>query len=377
MKNAVFLYSEQLEKYSYPKGCPFKIERTPRLRKTLASMGLLHGHGRREVEPQPAARHMLEIFHTPRYLDALKASENGGWDIDALHMGIGGPDTPVFKGMHDYGALACGATLYGADLLLSGEADIVFNSFGGFHHAGPELAAGFCYINDVAIACLHLAQRGQRVLYLDIDVHHGDGVQNSVYDRKEVMTISMHESGRFLFPGTGFEDEIGEGEGRGFSVNMPLPPRTYNDAFMRCFNEIAIPLINTFDADIFVFELGADGLAGDPLAHLKLTNDVYQRVLEFLLSQHKPLLMTGGGGYNIDNTVRAWSLAWSVATGVHEDAEAMKFGLGGVMLESTDWMGGFHDHDQPVTDEQRRRVDPEIEKTIRKLKDTLFPIHGL
>lgn len=376
-KNAVFLYSERLADYRYPPDCPFKIERTPQLRKTLASMGLLAGQGRREVEPQPAPRSLLEILHTPRYLDALKASENGGWDIDALHMGINGPDTPVFKGMYDYSALACGASITGANMLLTGEADIAFNPCGGLHHAGPELAAGFCYMNDVAIACKYLAEKGQRVLYLDIDVHHGDGVQNAFYNTNQVLTISMHESGRYLFPGTGFEHEIGEGEGRGFSVNMPLPPGTYNAAFMRCFNEIARPLIKSFDADVFVFELGADGLAGDPLAHLKLTNDVYQRVIEFLLSQHKPMLMTGGGGYHIDNTVRAWSLAWNVATGGHKNMEAMHYGLGGVMLESTDWMGGLHDHDLPVTEEQRQRVDPDIDRTIRKLKETVFPLHGL
>ena len=376
-KNAVFLYSEQLENYSYPPSCPFKIERAPELRKTLASMGLLAGSGRQEVATEPATRDMLEMLHTPRYLDALRASENGGWDIDALHMGIGGPDTPVFKGMYDVGALACGATLKGADVLLAEEADIAFNPAGGMHHAFPELAAGFCYINDVAIVCKYLAEKKQRVLYLDIDVHHGDGVQNTFYDRNDVMTISTHESGKYLFPGTGFEHEVGEGIGFGYSVNFPFPPGTYNEAFMKAFHEIVAPLIQAFDGDIIVFELGVDALSGDPLAHLILTNDLYRQVIEFLLAQNKPLLMTGGGGYSVENTIRAWSLAWSVISGGHHDMEAMNLGLGGVMLESTDWAGGFVDRELSVTNEQRRVIEPEIDRIIQSIQENVFPIHGL
>ena len=304
-RKAVFLYSDSLEEYKYPPEIPFKTDRALQVRQTLTSIGLLGGADRKEVGFEPAERAALELLHSPKYLDALLKSGRGEWDISSLAMGIGGPDTPVFATMYEHGALVTGATLTGADLLLSGETAVAFNPSGGLHHAGPEHAAGFCYINDVAIACRYLAQKGKRVLYLDVDVHHGDGVQYACYDRDDVMTISMHESGRFLFPGTGFVDEIGVGKGRGYSVNVPLPPDTYNAAYMKCFEEIAVPLIRAFDGDIIVFELGADALAGDPLAHLKLTNRVYAKVLETLLQLGKPLLMTGGGGYNIENTFGA------------------------------------------------------------------------
>jgi acetoin utilization protein AcuC len=340
-------------------------------------MGLLSGPNSAEVKFQSAGREILASLHTSRYLDALQNSAAGQWDIHALHMGIGGPDTPVFKGMYEYGALACGASVRGAEMLLGGEAEVAFNPAGGLHHAGPEHAAGFCYINDVAIACKYLADKGRKVLYLDIDVHHGDGVQNAFYENNHVLTISMHETGRILFPGTGFENEIGAGDGRGYAVNIPLPPGTYDDAYLTCFNEIVVPLVQVFKPDVFVLELGADALAGDPLAHLKLTNAVYSTILEFLLECEKPLLVTGGGGYHVENTVRAWSLAWSVMTGEHHDNQAMSFGLGGVMLESTDWRGGFQDRELPVSDQQRRSVEPAIAITMKKIKDTVFPIHGL
>ena len=193
------------------------------VRQKLVSMGLLSGPGRREIVPQPAQVDTLSKFHTRPYLDALRAAEGVHMTIDNLRMGIATPDCPVFEGMYEYAALACGATLAGAELILTGEADVAFNPSGGYHHAHPARASGFCYINDVALGCLHLACRAERVLFLDIDAHHCDGVQEAFYDRRDVMTISFHEGGRTLFPGTGFEDEIGIGDGRGYSVNVPLP----------------------------------------------------------------------------------------------------------------------------------------------------------
>jgi acetoin utilization protein AcuC len=375
-RQAVFIHSKQLEKYSYPEGCPFHSERAGKVREILNTMGLLAGKGKREYEPSPAKKDTLKTFHTAKYLNALKKSEKGNWEIEALRMGIGSDDVPIFKGMYEYASLACGASLAGAKLLLSGEADIAFNPSGGYHHAGPELAAGFCYINDVAIACKYLAQQNKRVLFLDVDVHHCDGVQNAFYETDQVMTISLHESGKLLFPGTGFEDEIGEGIGTGYSVNVPLTAGTYDDAYMKVFNEIVRPLTEAYDADIIVLELGADGLAGDPLAHLKLTNNVYTEIIHYLLTLDKPILMTGGGGYNDENCVRAWALAWSVITG-EQDLSDMNLGLGGVMLESTDWMGGLKDRKLAVTKQQEKLVIPAIEKSIAKIKKNVFPIHGL
>jgi len=375
-KKAVFIHSEDLEKYHYPEDCPFKTERAARTRRTLYTLGLLWGETTREVAPVPAPRSVLKKFHSARYLHALKTTQNGKWELDALHMGIGTPDCPVFRGMYDYAVLAAGGTLLGAQLILSGEAEVAFNPSGGFHHAFPEKAAGFCYINDCALACEVLADAGKRVLYLDVDVHNGDGVAYAFYNRSDVMTISLHENPRTLFPGTGFEDEIGEGDGRGYCVNLPLPVGTFDEAYLYAFYEIVPPLIGKFGPDVIVFELGADTLAGDPMAHLQLTNNVYVELINRLLRFDKPILMTGGGGYHVENTVRAWSLAWTILSG-QDLAEGMDAAIGGVMLQSLDWQGGFRDRELPVTNQQREMVLPSLQASIDTLKAKIFPIHGL
>ncbi|GAI90460.1 unnamed protein product, partial [marine sediment metagenome] len=264
---------------------------------------------------------VLKKFHSARYLHALQTASKGRWDAEALYMGIGTQDCPVFKDLYEYAVLASGGTLTAAKLILSNSADAAFNPSGGFHHAGPEQASGFCYINDMALACTILAEEGKRVLYLDVDVHHGDGVAYAFFDRPDVMTISFHQNPRTLFPGTGFEGEIGTGEGKGYCVNIPLPVGTYDEAYMKAFKAIAPPLIEAFNPDVIAFELGADGLAGDPLANLYLTNNVYADIINHLINLDKPILATGGGGYDIDNTVRAWVLAWSLLVGGDSEQE--------------------------------------------------------
>jgi len=376
MKNTVFLYSQELEKYEYPPEHPFNTVRAKRVLDVIQSMGLLSGPGRIIVAPEPAERVVLKKFHTARYLHALKAASRGKWDVEALSMGIGSQDCPVFKGLYEYATLAAGATLLGADLLVKGKADIAFNPSGGYHHAGPEKAAGFCYINDVALACIVLAEQMKKVLYLDIDVHNGDGVAEFFYERNDVMTISLHQNPKTLFPGTGFVDEIGKGLGEGYCVNVPLPVGTYDQMYMKAFKSIVLPLIGAYDPDVIVFELGADALAGDPLGNLQLTNNVYADVINHLMSFKKPILATGGGGYHIGNTVRAWALAWSLFAGA-DTGEDMDVAIGGVLLESTEWQGGFRDRRLAVSKSQREAVIPIIDETIKKLKETIFPIHGL
>jgi len=375
-KKAAFIYSAELEKFNYPADCPFNTDRAGQVRKVLNSMDLLSGDNRSEVAPVPAERIVLKKFHSARYLHALKTAAKGRWDTEALGMGIGTPDCPVFAGMYDYSVLATGGTLTAVKLILSGTAEVAFNPSGGFHHAGPEKASGFCYINDVALACTILAEEGKRVLYIDVDVHHGDGVAYGFYDRRDVMTISFHESPGTLFPGTGREDEIGSGQGKGYCVNVPLPVGTYDEVYMKAFEAIALPLIGAYNPDVIVFELGADALAGDPLAHLYLTNNVYAEVVEHLLSFDKPIVATGGGGYNVSKTVRAWALAWSILTGTGSGKD-MDHAVGGVMLESTDWQGGLRDRALVVSQTQREMVVPVVEATIEAVKANIFPIHGL
>lgn len=339
-------------------------------------MGLLSGDGRLEIHPRVASREDLLAFHSERYLDALRAAAGGELTPEHLHMGLGTPDCPVFREMYNYPALASGATLTGAELIVNQEAQIAFNPSGGFHHAGPESASGFCYMNDCVLGCMKLAEAGKKVFYADLDVHHGDGVQNAFYDRSDVFTYSMHESGRTLFPGTGSEDEIGEGEGRGFTANVPLPAGTYDGAWLHALRSVCLPLIHAYEPDVLVLELGMDALSGDPLAHLSLTNNAYAEAVELLMAFGKPILAVGGGGYNVENTTRGWALMWSVLSGAGPHSD-MALGLGGVMLETTEWHGGLRDRALLSDAGQRERIDAEINKSCEKLRRTIFPIHRI
>ena len=375
-RNLAYLYSPEVEALSYPPDCPFKTQRAGCTRLRLQSFGLLDGDNHFEFEPRRAALAELKQFHTARFLEEMRRAADGDLTVDGLRMGFGGPDTPVFKHMFEYGAWACGTGFVAADLLLQGRADIAFNLLGGFHHAFPERAAGFCYLNDVALACMKLADAGKRVLYLDVDAHHGDGVQAAFYNRRDVMTISLHESGKTLFPWGGFENEIGEGAGRGYNVNIPLPAETYDEAFLTAFDSVALPLANAFAPDVLVLELGMDILAGDPLTHLRMTNNVVVEIAERVLKLNCPMLVAGGGGYHVENTVRGWALAWRTFCGGNDECD-FALGMGGVMLASTEWAGGLRDRVLPVPAEQRRAVEPELRTTIETVINNVFPLHGL
>jgi len=372
-----FIHGPQLEQYPYPRECPFNTSRAPQARKMLASMGLLSGDGRSEVAPPPADRQELLTFHDEAYLDALEKAPQGFLDTDGLFMGLGTADTPIFLGMYEHAALVAGASLLGAKLLLAGETDIAFNPSGGLHHAHAAHASGFCYINDIVIACEHLAAAGKRVFFLDIDAHHSDGVQDAFYDRRDVFTLSFHESGKTLFPGTGFENEIGERDGTGFSANVPMPAGVYDEAYLRAFRAIAPPLIEAFDPDIIVLEAGMDCLAGDPLTHMSLTNNAYAEAVGLVRDIGKPLLVTGGGGYHIENSARGYALVWLVLCGEDDHSADMGLGLGGVMMETSDWAGGLRDRQLVTTEAQQAEVDPAVDATVEKVRKNVFGYHGL
>ena len=377
-KHKVYIHCRQLEQYSYPDACPFKTSRAGKVRDMLNSMRLLFDDDKTEVLPQAATFEQMRQFHTEDYLNALQRASNGEYEVDMLYMQLGTADCPVFHGMYDYAALAAGATMTGAKLIADNKARIAFNPSGGYHHAFEDRAGGFCYVNDIVLGCMALTDAGKRVLFLDIDVHHCDGVQAAFYDRSDVMTISTHQDGRTLFPGTGFVDEIGTGEGKGCSVNLPMPIGTYDDIYMKAFGDVIVPLIRAYNPDVIVLEAGADTLSGDPLAGLSLTNNVFVDVINNLLAFDKPILATGGGGYNVDNAVRAWALVWTALCG-EQMAGDMTAGMGGVMLENMDWAGGagLRDRVLVTSKEQKENVDPVVNQIIEQTKQLVFPIHGI
>lgn len=376
-RRLAFLYSPAIEALAYPDDCPFKTNRASLVRQRLRSFGLLGAPETLEVEPRPATCDQLATFHSRHYLDTLQHASEEGLSPDALQIGLGTPDTPVFKDLFLYGAWAAGAALQAADLLLDGRVDVAFNLLGGFHHAFHDRAAGFCYINDIVLACDRLARAGKRVLCLDVDAHHGDGTQAAFYERSDVLTISLHESGKTLYPWGGFENEIGTGPGLGHNVNVSLPAGTYDEAFLKALNRVVFPILRAYDPDMIVLQLGMDTLAGDPLTHLQLTNNAHVELITSLLDFRKPILVEGGGGYHVENTVRAWTLAWQVFAGAHDDHD-LSIGLGGVMLASSEWSGGLRDHTRPVSNDQRLTVEPALRDSIQAaIQNTFRYHHGL
>jgi acetoin utilization protein AcuC len=292
-----------------------KPERLKRTFELLDSAGALRADNVRVVEPRMATEDELALFHTPKYIEITRQLSNGDQNLPAEQYGFGPGDNPVFSGMYDSEALKVGSSLQAAQLLHEGACDVAFSFGGGLHHGGPDFASGFCVFNDCAVAIQWLLDEGHRVAYIDVDVHHGDGVQNAFYDTDRVLTISLHQDGRTLFPGTGFVDETGTGRGAGYSVNVPLPPLTFDEVYLRAFRELIPPLLKRFEPDVVVSQLGTDTHYTDPLASLAMTTNGQQAVYAQLDELAPKWLALGGGGYAIDVVPRSWALAFGEMSG--------------------------------------------------------------
>lgn len=375
-KKAAFVHSDEIEKYHYPPECPFKTERAGRTREILQSMGYYTGGGRIEVPPQSAQEEDLRLFHTKEYLRVLKDATRGELNPEALFMGLGTDETPIFRDMFSYAALAAGGSITGAWLLLDGRADIAFNPSGGFHHADAEHAGGFCYINDIVLACKVLSAAGRRVFCVDIDAHHGNGTQAAFYHSAEVFTLSLHESGKTLYPWGGSVQEIGEGSGHGYNVNIPLPAGTDDDTYLAAFREVVPPLIRAFAPDVIVLEIGMDILSVDPLTHLKMTNNVVADIIPLITQFQKPILATGGGGYEPESAARGWALAWCVLAGIDFETD-MYIGMGGTFLGSSEWEAGLRDMRAYTRGADRDAVVTQTASAVENVKKRVFPIHGI
>ncbi|MGH2685440.1 MAG: acetoin utilization protein AcuC, partial [Actinomycetota bacterium] len=270
----LLVYSPELVEYDHGPSHPLRPVRVKLTRELIAAYGLLD-----EVEeraPRVATDEELGLVHTDRYIDAVKRAgdgEPGDW----WRFGFGPGDNPIFPNMHEASARVAGASLAAAEAVLDGSFDHAFNPAGGLHHAMPEAASGFCVYDDPALAIARMLERGaERVAYVDVDVHHGDGPQAIFYRDPRVLTISLHESGRYLFPGTGFTDERGAGDAEGTAINVPLPPYTSDESWLRAFREVVPGAVHGFSPDVLVTQLGCDTHHTDPLAHLALSTAAYR-----------------------------------------------------------------------------------------------------
>lgn len=318
-----FVHDPELARFELSPSHPFKPVRLELTRTLLVECGLLAED--EIVAPDPLPDGLLARVHDPDYIAAVQRLSEPGRRAsaeDAARFGLGTSDNPVFAGMHRLIERVCAATTTAVELVASGTVLRAANFGGGLHHAMRGQASGFCVYNDLAVGILNAVEsHGLRVAYVDIDAHHGDGVQALFYDDPRVLTISLHESGTYLFPGTGHSYETGIGAGRGSAVNAPLEPFTEDASYLEVFDLVVGPALRRFAPDLIVLQAGADMHRFDPLADLALSlsgmAESYARIVE--LAEELcggRLVVTGGGGYDPYRTVpRAWARAWAALSG--------------------------------------------------------------
>ena len=265
------------------------------------------------IEPEPASDSDLLSVHTEAYLHCVASASTLSWAPGSLRFGLDTDDVPIFPNMDDAARLQVGGTLLAARMVAEGKTERVLQLGGGFHHAMPARAAGFCIYNDLSVAIQYLRSQHLRVAYIDIDVHHGDGVQWVHYRDPDVFTFSIHESGRYLFPNTGSIDEKGEGDGKGSVINIPLEKHTDNESFLEAIETILPLALEQFQPDILIIPCGVDAHFLDPLAHLNLTTQGFERLFQLLLSytdqySNGRAIFTLGGGYDAMASIRNWTI---------------------------------------------------------------------
>jgi acetoin utilization protein AcuC len=389
MSRAVHLmWDDRMTGYDFGSWHPMRPVRLRLTIDLIRAFGLDTVPGLVTVRPEPATDERLALVHDPEYVAAVRRCGDDPVLRDPAR-GLGTDDTPTFKNMHEVSALIAGASIAGAEAVWRGEAEHAVNFAGGLHHAMPGAAAGFCVYNDPALAVARLLELGaERVAYVDIDVHHGDGVQKAFWDDPRVLTISLHESPRFLFPGTGFPEESGGPGAEGTAVNVALPPGVADASWLRAFHATVPPLLRAFRPRFLVTQHGADTHVEDPLAHLALTVDAQRAAHACLHDLAHELcegrwLATGGGGYAATDVVpRSWT---------HLVAEAAHAPVDPATLVPFDWREEVRlltgdTAPQRMTDGRAGAYRPfsagydpadRTDQAILATRRAVFPAHGL
>lgn len=373
MRKAAFIYDEGLAGRVLSDVVIFS---PTRLQYTYELLRAYHAFDKRDskvVVPRIVDEASLDSFHIKEYVEAVRCFSRGdrlcdAWKFNFSDLG----DNPVYPGMYEVSTRIVGGSVKAANMVARGKVDVAFNPAGGGHHATPDHASGFCIFNDIVIAIKHLLTKGLRVAYIDIDAHHGDGVQDAFYDTDKVLTISLHETGRVLFPGTGEPSEIGVGTGRGYSVNIPLAPYTDDEIYLWAFDQIVPKLVESYKPDIVVTQLGCDTHYLDPMTQVSLTTEGYEGVVKRLRKLAPRWLAVGGGGYEVSVVARCWTLAYGIMTDREWPDEIPR------SYQELYGLKRLRDTEKPHLDarvrQQARRFAEESVAAVRRL---VFPHHGL
>jgi len=373
MRKAAFVYDEGLVVRTIEEDEEFNPSRLQYTYELLQAYRAFNKATSKLVVPERSDEAELLTFHTRDYVKAVRDFSRGERQCDAAKFNFSDyGDNPIFPGMYEVSVMIVGATLKAANLVAEGKVDVAFNHSGGGHHAAPGYASGFCIFNDIAIAVKHLRANGLRVAYIDIDAHHADGVQGAFYDSDQVLTISLHETGRLLFPGTGEPSEIGVGAGKGYSVNIPLAPYTDDEIYLWAFDQIVPKLVDRFKPDIVFTQLGCDTHYLDPMTQLNLTTEGYEGIINRLRKLAPRWVAVGGGGYEMSVVARCWTLAY----GIMIDRE-----LPDEIPRSYQELYGL----KRLRDTERPHIDNRVKKEARRfaeesvtaVKRLVFAYHGL
>lgn len=315
MKRVSYYYDPQIGNFHYAPGHPMRPLRVKMTHSLVTNYGL---HKYMDIfRPKQATYKNLVNFHSKDYINFLQTvcRDNAQELLVDLQKFNVGEDCPVFQGLYDYCRITSGGSLSAAFKLNNKDADIAINWSGGLHHAKRAEASGFCYVNDIVLAILELLKYNERVLYIDIDVHHGDGVEEAFYTTDRVMTASFHKYGDY-FPGTGGVNDIGLLRGKHYAVNVPLKDGITDESYHSIFVPIISRIVELYRPNVIVLQCGADSLSGDRLGCFNLSHIGHSSCIRFVKNFNIPLMILGGGGYTIKNVSRAWTYGTSVILGI-------------------------------------------------------------
>jgi acetoin utilization protein AcuC len=374
------IYSDEFMKYDFGPTHPLRPIRLKLTFELLRETGVLKNPSVSVHSPRRATDDELLMVHSREYIDEVKVFSKTG--VGYLDAG----DTPAFKGIHEATTIAVGGSIAAADLVMKGAVSHAFNPAGGLHHAGRDHAAGFCVYNDIGVAIKHIQQHYgvKRVALVDLDVHHGDGTQEIFYSDPTVLGIDFHEDGRFLYPGTGFTNEMGAGEGRGYKVNLPLPPLTNGECYLHAFDEIVPPLLRAFKPQVIVNQFGVDTHYDDPLAHLNLTMNTYGALASRMHSIAHELsegryIVLGGGGYKPETVAISWAIIFSTMSEIRVPDSIPRKWIDYCRENlKREPPSTFSDkHEQSINNVEREKIAESIEERIKEIKNRIFPLHGV
>ena len=373
MPKSAFIYSHDLSNHTLRDDHPMKPYRLKYTYELLNSYGAFDETNSLLLPPRNATTEELALLHTREYISAVKDLSMNRDSTIANKFGFStSGDNPVYERMYDAALLSTGSTMLAANLIVENQVDRAFNISGGLHHAAPDHASGFCIFNDPALAIKFLLNSGKRVAYIDIDAHHGDGVQNAFYDNDQVLTISLHESGQYLFPGTGFVNESGLPPAVGYAVNIPLFPYTGDDVYVETFKSLVPPLVRAFKPDVLITQLGIDSYHTDPLTHLQLTTRGFLDVIQLFSEMELPWLALGGGGYDVGAVARCWGLAYGQMIGL---TLPISVPTDLVPLTVTEQLRDDIVPTVPPDIQQECRNTAEL--NVESIKANIFPVFGL